>query len=663
MQPQSADGASRDPTKVRNLTYDQCYYHPAPLTRVHGQDVRTRSVRRQARIARREAALPSSRTAVSTPASSGFLGSTSYLSVFRETPRLSKAPDRSLCDEFEQWRTKLEYAAARVVRLASAIPFYLEQIRWYYDKGRFTVIPAPIVLDSLSQTVAHMESHPWNVTGNWASIYSDLMAATKSPLEISPNTSARQFNSLFTGPHLRFEFIGFIFAMAGLSVQGRFPGRQSLELGNGEKMDTDAFTTEMVLACHHCIEVCKQNSHVNDLTIWMRYMHILLATEVLGEPSERVYSLFGDLTSDIYAMGLHHQPSDHVPFFLAETRKRMLAVSHRTDKNLSTAMGRPPRLPHRYCDEALPLDLPDESLFEEKDSLERFLQRLDDGGWNRDGKFYPATLMRMRHILSNLREQVLELSLGRSTHPNYTKDILATYKFSQTIFNRIPSRYMYTSSCWKEMDAIECLARMIVRLEHLFSVLQLQRIRCQENSEATSDLLDTCLEVLSIVVDLTGQYNIHEIKKQFAWIYLLYGIPASGVLATELYRCTLSNQPLPLSKPRSEVIRTLSFLVSWVRNTVTEAQPSVMVGACLELNNVIFKLLDDALNYRPPLGSGQEDARLRSVDTGQSFEISIQGTRGDLPSDVFNIGLASGESLSWLDDLDFMQTSSGLSLM
>lgn len=145
--------------------------------------------------------------------------------------------------------------------------------------------------------------------------------------------------------------------------------------------------------------------------------------------------------------------------------------------------------------------------------------------------------------------------------------------------------------------------------------------------------------------------------------YLLYGIPASGVLATELYRCTLSNQPLPLSKPRSEVIRTLSFLVSWVRNTVTEAQPSVMVGACLELNNVIFKLLDDALNYRPPLGSGQEDARLRSVDTGQSFEISIQGTRGDLPSDVFNIGLASGESLSWLDDLDFMQTSSGLSLM
>lgn len=213
------------------------------------------------------------------------MGSTSYLSVFRETPRLSKAPDASLDNEFDHWGTKLEYAAARVIQLASAMPFYLEQIRWYYGKGRFTVIPAPTVLDSLFQTVAYMESHPWNVTGNWASIYGELMAATKAPLEISSNTSAHEFISLFTGPQLRLEYIGFIFAMAGISVQGRFPSRQPLELGNGESMDTDAFSKEMVLACHHCIQVCKQNSNVNDLTIWMRYMHILLGAEVLGESS------------------------------------------------------------------------------------------------------------------------------------------------------------------------------------------------------------------------------------------------------------------------------------------------------------------------------------------------------------------------------------------
>lgn len=143
----------------------------------------------------------------------------------------------------------------------------------------------------------------------------------------------------------------------------------------------------------------------------------------------------------------------------------------------------------------------------------------------------------------------------------------------------------------------------------------------------------------------------------------MYGIPASGVLATELYQRTVSNQPLPPSKSRSEIIRTLSFLVSWVRNTVTEDRPSVTVDACLELNNVIFKILDDALDYQPPSGSRQDDARERSVDTGKSLEISIQGSRGDLPSDVLNIGLASGESLSWLDDLDLIWTPPELSLM
>jgi hypothetical protein len=104
-------------------------------------------------------------------------------------------------------------------------------------------------------------------------------------------------------------------------------------------------------------------------------------------------------------------------------------------------------------------------------------------------------------------------------------------------------------------------------------------------------------------------------------------------------------------------------MVSWVRNTVTEEQPSVTIGACLELNNVISKLLDDALDYRPPSGSGQDYATLGSVDTGQRHEVSIQGFGGDLPSDVFNIGLASGESLGWLDDLDLIRTPPELSLM
>ncbi|KAJ5691709.1 hypothetical protein N7488_012444 [Penicillium malachiteum] len=392
--------------------------------------------------------------------------------------------------------------------------------------------------------------------------------------------SLRDFCSSFTGAKLRLEFIGFIFAMAGISVHGRYPSRELLDLGNGEKMDTESFLKEMVLASHACIEASKHKTHVNDLTIWMRYMHVILGTEVLGETSERVYSLFGDLTSCIYAMGLHQQHSfADVPFFLAETR-------------------RPPRLPYRV-------------------NLDSALLRLDENGWNTEGKFYPATLIRMRAIMSNLRERVLELSLGHSEQRDHANNLSETYKSCERIFDSIPSRYIYTPECWKETDSIECIAH------------------------------------------LTKQYQVHEVSKQFPWVFLVYGIPAAGVIVTELHRHTLSNQPLPSKKPRSEIIRTLSFLVSWVRDTTKESPPSVTLGACSELNNVILRLLDDVLDYQPD-SRQQTYERLEMPMTDHGFEKSTLSMGHGLPSEALTLGFGSGECLSWLDDLDLTLTSPGL---
>ncbi|KAJ6035737.1 hypothetical protein N7540_000016 [Penicillium herquei] len=646
----------------------QCYYHPAPLTKSHGQVGRPRPTRKRGvcpvahtlktpsqRSQRNEEPVlsASSLPKKTSGCPAGFLGSTSYISVFRETARVPRASDRSLHAEFEHWRTDPQFASARLIRLITAMPFYQEQIQWYYGKGRFTVIPAPTVLESLAQTVAYMESHSWDIT-NWVSIYNDLLAESEVPLDIYPTMSLRDFCSSFTGAKLRLEFIGFVFAMAGISVHGRYPSREQLDLGNGETTDTESFLKEMVLASHACIEASKHKTHVNDLTIWMRYMHVILGTEVLGETSMSSggqESLFGDLTSCIYAMGLHQQHSlADVPFFLAETRKRMLAVSHRTDKNLSTLLGRPPRLPHRYCNVAWPLDLADDDLFQHDGNLDAALLRLDENGWNTEGKFYPATLIRIRDITSNLRERVLELSLGHSEQRDHANNLSETYKSCERIFDSIPSRYIYTPECWKETDSIECLARMIIQLEYLFSVLHLQRVRCQTSSEAINDLLDTCL-----------QYQVHEVGKQFPWVFLVYGIPAAGVIVTELHRHTLSNQPLPSNKPRSEIIRTLSFLVSWVRDTTKESPPSVTMGACSELNNVIVRLLDDVLDYQPDSGQHTHE-RLDTQTMDHGFEKSTLSMGHGLPSESLTLGFGSGECLSWLDDLDLTLTSPGLLL-
>ena len=139
---------------------------------------------------------------------------------------------------------------------------------------------------------------------------------------------------------------------------------------------------------------------------------------------ERVYSMFGELVSVIYAMGLHREHhSTNVPFFLSETRKRLLAEIHKSDKTVATLYGRPPRLPLLYCDVALPLDLSDDQLFLDEQSLEVVLNGLDSEGWNLQGQFYPATVIRMRQIMSALGEKMLELSLGSRT-TSYHNDLL-----------------------------------------------------------------------------------------------------------------------------------------------------------------------------------------------------------------------------------------------
>ncbi|EED15590.1 conserved hypothetical protein [Talaromyces stipitatus ATCC 10500] len=627
--------------KDKGIT-NKCYYHPAPLTkpkspndgtgppaskrrnklkdhvRLCGEE-ETIAARTLTGIRKRAASPGVAASRISN--NSNYLGTTSYLSVFKETP--SWVPRASwnctLQAEFEHWRSDHTYTCARLVRLLCAIGFHRKQITWYYGRGRFTKIPAPLVLDSLRLVQEHIEKNAWQQERNWGKIYDQITAATSHSLKLTSKTTPAEFYSLFTGENLRWEFVGFIFALCGTTVECRYKPTHVLNLRNGEEMDVDTFTKEMLLASNACIEICRQYEHVNDLMIWMYQCHISLGSEVLGETSERLYSLFGDMVSEIYAMGLHRDHhSTNVPFFLSETRKRILATIHKSDKNIATLFGRPPRLPYQYCDFALPLDLSDDQLFLDEQCLEVVLNKLDSEGWNCQGQLYPATVIRMRHILSTLGEKMLELSLGSRT-TSYHNDLLRTYKLCQWTWDQIPVRFRYCSSCWEDGDVTDCLATAIVYLEYLLSVFQIQRIRRQENPETTKDLLDTSVQLLSVTLDLTKQFQYAEIQRNFGWLFLAFSCPAAGLLVTEVRRHTISNQPLPCSSPRSEIIRNLSYLISWFQSIEL---PSALTGTlCKELIKVISRLLDEALDYQQPSPSSSQPIPTNSGAT-DNFDVN-----------------------------------------
>lgn len=286
----------------------QCYYHPAPLTRpknpIDGvgppSSIRQNKPKAHVRPSRaeetiaartltdiRKRATPSAGTGARESNDSNYLGTTSYLSVFKETPSWTPRAswNCSLQAEFEHWRRNHAYASARLVRLLCAVGFYRKEIKWYYARGRFTKIPGPLVLDPLRLVQEHIEKNAWNQERNWERIYDQITAATSHLLRLTSDSSPEEFYSLFTGENLRWEFVGLIFSLAGNSVRCRYDETHILDLGNGEEMDAYTFCKEMVLASNACIEICRQYEHVNDLVIWMYKSHLYLGSEVLGETS------------------------------------------------------------------------------------------------------------------------------------------------------------------------------------------------------------------------------------------------------------------------------------------------------------------------------------------------------------------------------------------
>ncbi|PWY94640.1 hypothetical protein BO94DRAFT_582029 [Aspergillus sclerotioniger CBS 115572] len=335
----------------------------------------------------------------------------------------------------------------------------------------------------------------------------------------------------------------------------------------------------------------------------------------------------------------------------------MLAVVHRTDKKIATLMARPPRLPHQYCDADPPLDISDEDLFLDSPAINSVLASLDGQGWHREARLMPATVTRMRHFLSILREQVLELSLGSKFASDYGDRLLQTCHLYQGVWNQIPFRFHYDPTCWTSCDVMESLARILIRFDYQFRVLHLQRIRCKENNAAIGDLMDTSLQVLSMIMDLARNYQPYEVQRPFPCIYLSYGIPAAGILVTELYTYARANRPLPASTPRSEVIRLLSVLIEWVRST--EMLPLTTAVEASELTKVISQLLDDTLNHQHGISvehAAENVAAPVIRDPGDSLPQGF-GDGFHLPSETLGVGLAGEEFLSWLNELDLDMVS------
>lgn len=127
----------------------------------------------------------------------------------------------------------------------------------------------------------------------------------------------------------------------------------------------------------------------------------------------------GDCISALYAEGIHCEGAFDEPFFLREARRRIYNAVYRSDKTLATFFGRPPMMAWRFSDRKIPLDLDDNIIAtSDPEVLNEALSKLDDDGWNTEGKIWSASWIRLRCQLSVIKEKVLAHSLAGRTEDN-----------------------------------------------------------------------------------------------------------------------------------------------------------------------------------------------------------------------------------------------------
>lgn len=110
----------------------------------------------------------------------------------------------------------------------------------------------------------------------------------------------------------------------------------------------------------------------------------------------------GDVISSIFAMGYHEDidAKPDVPFFLAQLRKSAFARIFSADKNISTFLGRPPRMSKRFSNFQIPSSFP---------APQPNLYLWDP---DQDPSFLAET--RWSALCASLKEEILELARDRN---------------------------------------------------------------------------------------------------------------------------------------------------------------------------------------------------------------------------------------------------------
>ncbi|KAF2103596.1 hypothetical protein NA57DRAFT_72575 [Rhizodiscina lignyota] len=557
-----------------------------------------------------------------------FLGSTSYSAALAESHRGSVVtpdpmfdrPDTLTFTRFVTPATKkaeqdrINYGA-RLLALLPTLPLAEELIDRYMRLSQVVIVPSMVVNLSLQALRRQMDS--FSTDEKCYEMSRRIFIETNKPIHYNEDLRPNNYHEFFTGEHLRWEILGLIFTLMGLSCMTIGEETSFASTIVSCKVDWKILMEEMLLASNQCISFAYHCQTLNDMFVWLLHCNLTFLTMHRGESNHIVWRRLGDLSTAVYEMGLHQDPgsTDTAPFFLKELRKRCFGTAYCADKAIATFLGRPPLISRQYSCSTLPVDLDTSAIMSSSPGeLANHLAELDSDGWNvAKGHFVRATFLRVRMAISYIREDVLLLSLGTEISDLEAR-VYSTLQKAETAWNNFPQSARYSEACWtSETDPIICFMMLLLYLDHLHSLFLLYRLLVRKRDTGAEMLVDTARKLLSAVLVLCKERSrLIAIATDFPWIILYYGLPSAALLSAELYR-QQAQQPPPSSQsflstantvplPRSELIRNLSVFVSameWA-SSPSDGNYSLCVRARRHLSRVLDEILEQPASMSPP---------------------------------------------------------------
>ncbi|OKL60711.1 hypothetical protein UA08_03987 [Talaromyces atroroseus] len=499
---------------------------------------------------------------------------------------------------------------------------YLTRTSLSTPKRTYPVTPAAIaagveVLRSLLEFSADFHESFWVQYEN----------DTACPLELPLSAENGALELALSGHRLRWETVGMCFIQIGIFSAA--VGTKSHVFHGRWQPNFDRQQT-MLMAFNACMQTrafCDQVEQTNDLTLWLLMSVLTFASWCFGDDSSRVWSLMGDLSSAITALGFHKgfKGAESGPPYLVELRKRVIALAHERDKGLATFVGRPPRLSRRYYAVDLPLDLPDSIIIGPVEHFEAARAKLDENGWSGDVMVNPVSRLRAILLLSMIREEVLELSLGPPM-PNIAQQARQVLSKLTSTWHSIPHK-QYEQSMLDTMLPSAIWVVIGPRLEYLYTKFLLHKLLISQNEGNRDKMIHTSHEILHLALSL--------LKK-------------NDVIATPNLEGTNRQPNRSATLNRSTLIQDISVLISCCDSLAISGQSNYQI--CKQAQTVFSRCLDQILNP-----SAVSSHRLTS-EPGGPEEVQEPFSLGSMDFGLTDLYPQDPEWSTWLESFDLYQT-------